>query len=227
MEVVMELTVNELAHRLEVPRITLERWIRTGKIPVQLGDDGCVFDPTELEEWARMHDVELSYLAKLTIDAPPPADDTIQACIGRGAVHRLLVGDDLDSVLRAAVRQAPVDDDAKPDLLRRLLEREELSSTALGCGTAVPHPRSPLGDDVAEPTITVYFLDHPVPWRALDNQPVSTLFLLLSPTVKAHLRLLARLGHCLRDADFCSLLARAPATDHLMEAISRIENGWG
>ena len=104
MAFVMDLTIDELASRLEVPKITLERWIRTGRIPVELRNDDCVFDPRELQEWARMHDVELSYLAKLAVDPPPPADDTLQACIGRGGVRRLLVGDDADSVLRAVVR---------------------------------------------------------------------------------------------------------------------------
>jgi PTS system nitrogen regulatory IIA component len=54
---------------------------------------------------------------------------------------------------------------------------------------------------------------------ARDGKPVHTLFLLATPTVNAHLMILARLAAALHDADFKSaVLRRAPAEEILAHA---------
>ena len=72
-----------------------------------------------------------------------------------------------------------------------LLERERLGSTGIGSGTAVPHGRLP--------TCTRIFglfarLEKPIPFEAVDDQPVDLVFLLLTPDGAGadHLKALAR-----------------------------------
>jgi PTS system nitrogen regulatory IIA component len=79
-----------------------------------------------------------------------------------------------------------------------LLAREALGSTGVGDGIAIPHVRNPIVLHVPRATVTLCFLENPVDFNALDGRPVTTLFTVVSPTVKAHLHLLSRLAFCLR-----------------------------
>ena len=219
----MKIPFEDLARQLEVSAITLERWIRQGRIPLQRQGEMCFFERSEIEEWARTHSLSLDLEARPEPSPPPQTDNSLIESIRRGGVRQVLVGNDVASTLRAVVRALPISDAERPDLLRRLLEREELSSTGIGNAIAVPHPRNPVGDLVKKPMIAVFFLDHPIDWRAVDGRPVSTLFVVLSPSVREHLRTLLRLSYSLRDSYLCSQLAGAPDMDELLEAFRRIE----
>ena len=48
-------------------------------------------------------------------------------------------------------------------------------------------------------TLSLCFLDQAVDFGALDGLPVKSLFVLISSTVKSHLRLLSRLAFALQD----------------------------
>ena len=71
--------------------------------------------------------------------------------------------------------------------------------------------------------MTLCFLEGPVDFGALDGRPVTTLFTLVSPTVKAHLHLLSRLAFCLRDARVRALVAEQARRDDLLEAVRAVE----
>jgi PTS system nitrogen regulatory IIA component len=71
--------------------------------------------------------------------------------------------------------------------------------------------------------VTLCFLEQPVDFGAIDGQPVTTLFTLISPTVRAHLHLLSRLGFALRDQDFKNAILRQASRDEILEALRRVE----
>jgi PTS system nitrogen regulatory IIA component len=71
--------------------------------------------------------------------------------------------------------------------------------------------------------VTLCFLEHPVDFGALDGQPVTTLFTLISPTVRAHLYLLSRLGFALRDPDFKKAVIQQASREQILEALRRVE----
>jgi PTS system nitrogen regulatory IIA component len=66
-----------------------------------------------------------------------------------------------------------------------------------------------------------------VEFGALDGQAVSTLFTLISPTVRAHLHLLSRLGFALRDAEFKAAVTRQASREQILEALKRVEMAMG
>ena len=76
---------------------------------------------------------------------------------------------------------------------------------------------------LARPLVTLCFLERPVDFGAIDGQPVTTLFTLISPTVRAHLHLLSRLGYALRDPDFKNAILRQASRDEILEALRRVE----
>lgn len=86
-----------------------------------------------------------------------------------------------------------------PNLIRdAIMRREELGSTGLGGGIAVPHTRL---DQIVQPFGVVARLRSPVPFDAVDDQPVDLVALLLLPTGTAgdHLNALACVARRLRD----------------------------
>jgi PTS system nitrogen regulatory IIA component len=99
-------------------------------------------------------------------------------------------------------------------LLEVLLARESLGSTGIGDGIAIPHIRNPLVLGVDGPRICLCFAKKPVDFDAIDKKPVNALFILISPTVREHLRLLARLSFALNDPGFRAAVSkRKPAAE--------------
>jgi PTS system nitrogen regulatory IIA component len=86
-----------------------------------------------------------------------------------------------------------------------LLEREQLGTTGIGAGTAVPHGRLP---DLARPVALFARLEKPIEFDAIDSQPVDLIFLLLTPSDASadHLKALARISRLLRNRAMCTKL---------------------
>ena len=131
-------------------------------------------------------------------------------------------GVDKASVLHAVVdvMKLPEEVDRK-FLYEVLLAREALGSTGVGDGIAIPHVRNPIVLHVVRPVVTLCFLERPVEFGALDGRAVTTLFTLISPTVRAHPHLLSRLGFALRDADFKAAVTQQASREQILDALKR------
>ena len=108
-----------------------------------------------------------------------------------------------DAVLEELVNQIPEiarDPESRRTLLRALREREELYSTGIGDGVALPHARNALVGLVDHPIIVFGRHAQGVPYGAIDGAPARLFFLLVAPTVTQHLAILARISRLLRDA---------------------------
>jgi PTS system nitrogen regulatory IIA component len=127
-------------------------------------------------------------------------------------------------VLQSAVELMPLPEEVDREfLLKVLLARESLGSTAVGDGVALPHVRNPVVMHVPRPMVTLCFLENPVPFGALDGKPVHTLFTMLSPTVRAHLHMLACLSFALRQPDFASVIGRQGSREEILAACEAVD----
>ena len=143
-----------------------------------------------------------------------------------GGIFYGLGGTDKASALRAMVAHLRVPDELDREfLLHVLLARENLQSTGIGEGVAIPHVRNPIVLHIARPLITLCFLAKPVAFEALDGQPVHALFSLICPTVRAHLALLSRLAFALHDDRFKRVIADQGAPDDVLAEARRVEHG--
>jgi nitrogen PTS system EIIA component len=96
-----------------------------------------------------------------------------------------------------------------PDhILSELLKREELGSTGMGGGVAIPHARF---YKVEKPFGMLARLRKPIDFDAVDGSPVDTVFLLLLPDAPAGERLgaLACIARKLRNPAIIAALRRA------------------
>jgi PTS system nitrogen regulatory IIA component len=88
------------------------------------------------------------------------------------------------------------------DIFNALMAREQLGSTGIGNGIAIPHCRVPQCLDIFGTMIT---LDEPIDFEAIDGKPVDLLFVLIVPEKKTdeHIKTLARLAELFNEEDFC------------------------
>ena len=220
----MKLTIHEIAQSLYLPLGTVRRWIRQGRIPIHKSGSGFVFNEAILSKWASAHNLTFSPPKKGPEKQQDPELENLFSAIKRGGVFYDVKGDDVASTLKVAVENINVlNNHSKENLYQRLLERENLTSTGIGKGVAIPHPRSFLSDADYRPFITTCFLEKPIEFAALDNKPVFVMFILLCPSVKSHLHLLSRLAFCIRDDSFVDFLKTFPSSDKLLLKVADFE----
>ena len=95
-----------------------------------------------------------------------------------------------------------------------LMAREQLGSTGLGNGIAIPHCRAPRCPGIIGMLIT---LDEAIDFDAIDDKPVDILFVLIVPEEETdeHVRTLASLAELLNDGDFCYTLRQTQDSEDL------------
>jgi nitrogen PTS system EIIA component len=95
-----------------------------------------------------------------------------------------------------------------------LVERERLGTTGIGMGIGIPHGRIP---GLTKLYGLFVRLDRPVPFEAIDEQPVDLVFLLLAPETAGadHLKALALVSRLLRDRAICEKLRGTDNADAL------------
>jgi PTS system nitrogen regulatory IIA component len=135
-----------------------------------------------------------------------------------------VTGSDPASVLQAVVDRLPVPPGVdRTFLYQMLVAREQLGSTAIGNGIALPHPRNPIVLRVASAAVALCYLAKPVEFGALDGKLVHTLFTLVSPSVRVHLHLLAVLGAALKDPRFAAAVEAHADLAELVPHLERVE----
>jgi mannitol/fructose-specific phosphotransferase system IIA component (Ntr-type) len=100
-------------------------------------------------------------------------------------------------------------------LLAAVLEREQVLSTGIGHGIAIPHAKAP---GVADLMLVAGSAPEGIPFDALDGQPVRLFFLLIGPESAAgqHVKALSRIARLVRRESVRTALleAQSPAAFH-------------
>jgi len=107
-------------------------------------------------------------------------------------------------------------------IVKAILKREQLGTTGIGRGVAIPHTQHE-GVDRLVGTIAVS--EAGVPFDSLDNEPVHIFVLLISPRDRPteHLRALDNVARNLRDDLFCRFLRQAKTRDAIWELLQEVE----
>jgi PTS system nitrogen regulatory IIA component len=222
----MQLDVRDAAQLFSVSEKTIYRWIRAGSLPGYRVQGQYRFNRAELLEWATAKSIPIDPAA--FEEAGPTDTDalpvTLASALAAGGIHHDVPGTDTASVLAAVVERVPLPPSSdRAFLLRVLLSRESLGSTGIGEGIAVPHVRNPIVLHASRPSATLCFLASPVDFAALDGRPVHTLFTLITPNVRSHLGLLARIGHALRTPAFRAAVTSRAGADDIVEAAAAVD----
>jgi len=216
------LSVREAAEVLGVSQKTVYRWIKDGRVPShRLGGQ---------------HFLEKSEVNNLVIRdglAPMPdarremedhQDVSLHDMLAKGGVFYRISGTTKREVLQNALSMVKgVDESVSSPLFQMFLAREELASTGIGDHIAIPHARGSLVGYISQPVLSLSFLETPIDYGALDGKPVHALFLLISPNVRVHLRVLARLSFCLHAAEFKQTVLGQASRDTILSTLAQTE----
>jgi PTS system nitrogen regulatory IIA component len=219
----MELTAKDAARLLNVSERTVHRWVREGTLPSYRIHDKCRFNRVDLLEWAASHQMKVS--PALFRDArDEPAGLVLTRALRRGGVLENLPGMDKASVLKSVCDVLPLPEGVNREELHQVLvAREALCSTGIGQGIAIPHPRGPIVLGLSQPSVTLAFLRQPIEFGAVDGRPVSTLFVIISTTVRVHLMMLSHLMFALQQPEFRRLIETRAAQEQILTRLEGIE----
>ena len=104
-----------------------------------------------------------------------------------------------------------------------IMKREELGSTGIGNGVAVPHTKHTSVDSLVA---TVGLVTEGVDFASLDGEDVFIIFLLVSPPDRPgdHLRGLENISRHLRNNNFCNFLKQAKTAKDVVELLQEADN---
>jgi PTS system nitrogen regulatory IIA component len=141
-------------------------------------------------------------------------------------VHLPLAGLDKEAILRELV-DLVVDSmglaGEREAVYEAVVERENVLSTGIGDGVALPHAKyGGLSDLVIAAGVSV----EPVDFGALDGRPANLFFLILGPdsATASHVRVLARLGRLLRDVSLHERLVSAENVEAFLHTLAAAEH---
>lgn len=143
------------------------------------------------------------------------------------AIKADLVADDKESVIRelvsGLVEAGEIAAADQENIIGAIMKREELGSTGIGRGVAVPHTKHP---SVPRLIGTVGVSAEGVDFNSLDGEKVQLFFLLVSPPdcPGDHLRALENVSRQLRDDTFCRFLKQAKTAEDIQQLLEEADN---
>ncbi len=109
------------------------------------------------------------------------------------------------------------------ELLKALMGREELCSTAMEGGIAIPHPRRPQQYTIAEPILVIARSTQAIGFGAPDRLLTDLFFMTCSQDDKHHLEVLARLCRMLNDKLLAHKIRDAESPQDVLNLMARRE----
>ncbi|HEX9161066.1 MAG TPA: PTS sugar transporter subunit IIA [Thermoanaerobaculia bacterium] len=219
----MKLTVSEAAALLDAADEKVYDWIEEKDLPAQKIRGQYRINRTDLLEWATEHNVGVAPRAFGHERGTP----SLATALRTGGVHDHVPGSDLRSILREIVMRLPLADDADRDtLLHILVARGARGITPVGDGIAIPQVRTPIILAPRDAVVALSFPTSPLQLGASDGKPVDTFFLLISPTVHAHLTIVAKLAYCLKDDEFRAAVRRRADATEIVRIAAALEEAF-
>ena len=143
------------------------------------------------------------------------------------AIRADLAAEDKESVIAemvgSMVETGHIAAEDVDSILKAIMKREELGSTGIGRGIAVPHTKHPSVDRLVG---TVGISAEGVDFNSLDGERVQLLFLLISPPDRPgdHLRALENISRQLRDNTFCKFLKQSKTAEAIQQLLEEADN---
>ncbi len=142
------------------------------------------------------------------------------------AIRADLTAGDKPGVVREMVQAlldaGAIDPGDMESIVKAIMNREELGSTGIGRGVAVPHAKHASVDRLVG---TVAVSREGVDFDSLDGEKVYVLFLLVSPLDRPgdHLRALENIARQLRDDRFCRFLKQAKTAEEIRQLLEEAD----
>ena len=229
----MDLKIKDVADLLNVSETTIQQWLVDGKIPAYRINHQYRFNRNEIENWvmnqkgsqAGEYEFELSLSSDNSLVSKKGSRQfSLYRALHKGDVLINLPQETKQELIQQTVKKLSEtlhwDTEIIADLL---MERENLQSTALNHGIAIPHTRDFLLEAHYD-VVAIVYPEKPIPYEALDGQPVHTLFFLFASHDKNHLHLLAKIAHFCGQKENREFLKTKPNKENLLEYVKNWES---
>lgn len=125
-------------------------------------------------------------------------------------------------IIRSLTKTGNLKEDESESVIGAIMKREELGSTGIGNGVAVPHTKHP---SVSRMIGTVVVSKKGLDFSSIDREPVDIIFLLISPPDRPgdHLRALENISRHLRVETFCRFLRQAKSAADIIEVLEEAD----
>lgn len=144
--------------------------------------------------------------------------------IEKGDVFSNVEGRSVEEVYNNICKEMKLPDYIEGEKLKEeLLLRENVLSTAIGRGIAIPHPRRPLIKNEEEKRIFVCYLKNSLDMSAPDDRRISILFVLLSNSTSVHIKSLSELAKMFKNNEFIDFIKSRPSKHSLIEKIKNMQ----
>lgn len=225
------LTLKELAKMIGADSRRLERMAQRGKIPCQRVGGEFRFNRAEIIQWLQRHMGTFHDDHLEEVDAGMTAhrqthqtQSMITPLIRSEAVTHCLQARSKNGAIRALMSLAEstgmvYDSEV---LLEAVLHREELCTTAMEDGVALPHPRRPMPYEIEDTLLVVARAQHGILFGAPDG-PTRLFFFTASQDDTHHLHVLARICRLLRHDNLLENLIHADSSQHMIDLITQCE----
>jgi len=222
------LTIPDVARILKVSEKTITRMLQDGSIPGFKIANQWRFHPEDFENWLNKKrsgrdgsarrgiasmlsgELEALPLSRLTseelviINLSPGSKNEVLAALTRPLIDRGVI-------------------ENSESFLSGLMAREEMMSTGVGGGVALPHLRNPQDFPVERPMIVFGTSPGGIGWDALDGNPVNLFLMPVTGDEVIHLRTLAAIRKALVIDGIIELLVEAGSGKELMSTLLKIE----
>ena len=138
-----------------------------------------------------------------------------------------IAADEKEGVIREMVEAlhnaGRIDAENLESIIAAIMKREELGSTGIGRGVAVPHTKHP---SVSQLVGAVGVSRDGIDFNSLDGEKVNLVFLLVSPPDRPgdHLRALENISRQLRDDTFCRFLKQSKTAEDIIQLLEEADN---
>lgn len=203
------LTVEEIAKYLKTTNETVIDWAEKKEIPAGKIGNQWRFKKSEVERWVN---ARLSPTFSTDLDTEVKLKNIISpdriVFITQSTKHDALVE------LSSALSTAPQIKKAS-ELTKEILNREELMSTAIGCGVAIPHVRLA---SVTDLVMAIGICKKPlIDYEAMDNQSVDLLIMIAAASNQHsyYLKTISHISSILKQDDLRASLVNASTSEEV------------
>lgn len=214
----MDLSLGEAAKILDIPEPEISRFIKDRRLPAFMINGRYRINRVDLLEWANHHKIPAKTLYSAAEGEVPfyPLDSLLE-----GNIHYGIAGEDQKAVLTHICELLPFPNSQDRDLALTVLLEQGERTTVLN-GIAIPHARSPLIFGIEKPVLAICFLKEMVPFKKNPSGEVilaKVVFVLLSPTIRAHLLILSKIAEALHRPDFREKLDQRSSADEILASL--------
>jgi nitrogen PTS system EIIA component len=216
------LTLAEVATYLKVAEKTVLRMVHNNEIPSIKVASQWRFRRSMIDDWlmSQMKTPPKNELVKLIEATREPVP--VSRLTERNFILMDLRPGSKEEVLRRLSAPLAERDFVKDrdDFLSKLLEREQMISTALGRGVAFPHIRRPKESQASQPVLVVGICKSGTDFDALDGEKTYLFFLLYTDSDVVHLRVMAKLNMLLGEKKLGAKILQAANVDDVLQLLA-------